>query len=294
MSVESKPSAWSASYLLIAAEKWKAKSAAMGRGVTQALVELANPVAGMQVLDLASGTGEPGISLAKRVGPSGHVAAVDLSAELLEIARQRAAERGLANLSTRVADAHELPFPDASFDLATCRFGVMFFADVSQALAELVRVLKPDGRACFIAWGPFDQPYWSSTMGIVHKHVGGPLLAPGSANMFRFAESGSLSAALREAGFKAIHEEMKTVPWSWPGSVEEVWEYARSVSIPFRPLLDRVPEAEWPRVNTEVHQAIRRYLDGEDVNFGARVVLASAEKSSLELPAEHTRQKRNL
>ena len=278
MSAESKPSNWGASYRLIAAEKWKSKSAAMGRGVTQALVELARPAPGMKALDLASGTGEPAISIAKRVGDSGHVVALDLSSELLEIAKQRAAQRGLSNLTTRVADAHELPFSDATFDLATCRFGVMFFCEVAKALRELLRVLKPGGRACFIAWGPFEQPYWASTMGIVHKHVGGPLLAPGGPDMFRFSNPGSLTAALREAGFCEIEEETKTLPWSWPGPVEEVWEYAQSVSTPFRPLLERVPEELWPQVNADVHAAVRPYSDEDNVNFGVRVVMASGRK----------------
>jgi SAM-dependent methyltransferase len=270
--------AWGASYRLIAAEKWKSKSAAMGRGVTQALVDYACPALGMHVLDLASGTGEPAISMAKQIGPEGAVVAADLSAELLEIAKQRAEQRGLNNVTTQVADAHELPFGENSFDLATCRFGVMFFSDCHEALSELLRVLKPGGRACFIAWGPFDQPYWSSTMGIVHKHVGGPLMAPGGANMFRFAEPGSLSEALRSAGFDDVQEEATTLPWSWPGPVEEVWEYAQAVSTPFRPLLERVGSEDWEKVNADVHAAVARYSDGETVNFGVHVVLASGKK----------------
>src|SRR4029077_20893127 len=125
---------WGSSYRLIASEKWKAKSAAMGKAVTEALVEYARPKPGMQVLDLASGTGEPAISLAARVGERGHVTALDLSAELLEIAKSLAQERGLQNFSTRQADAHALPFNESSFDLATSRFGVMFFRDVALAL----------------------------------------------------------------------------------------------------------------------------------------------------------------
>lgn len=105
------------------------KSAVMGRAATDALVEYARPQQGMLVLDLASGTGEPGISLAGEVGPEGRVVAVDLSAELLEVARERAQQRGLSNFSTQQADAHALPFRDNAFNLATCRFGVMFFAD---------------------------------------------------------------------------------------------------------------------------------------------------------------------
>lgn len=270
---------WGASYRLVAAEKWKAKSAAMGRAVTDALVEYAQPTPGMQVLDLASGTGEPAISLAARVAPQGHVTALDLSPELLAIAEQRAQARELSNFTTRQADAHHLPFPNDSFDLATCRFGVMFFSDCDRALRELLRVLKPNGRACFLAWGPFDQAYWSSTMAIVHKHVGGSLMAPGGPNMFRFAEPGSLSTALRAAGFECIEEEIKTLPWTWPGSPEEVWEYVRSVSTPFRPLLERVPAEKWDEISADVLKAIRKYSDGHKVDFGITAVLASGRKT---------------
>lgn len=270
--------AWGTQYRLVASEKWKAKSAVMGQAVTDALVEYAHPVAGMQVLDLASGTGEPAISLALRVGERGHVTALDLSAELLEIAAQRAQTRGLNNFTIQQADAHSLPFPDNSFDLATSRFGVMFFRDAKLAFGELLRVLRPGARACLLAWGAFDQPYWQSTMGVVHRHVGGPLLQPGGPDPFRFAETGSLSAVLRSAGFNAVEEETKTVPWTWPGSVEEVWEQAQAVAVPFRPMLERVPAEKWPQVHAEVHAAVRKYSDREKIEFGASVVLASGKK----------------
>ncbi len=269
---------WGNQYRLVASEKWKAKSAAMGQPVTDALVEYAQPSPGMRVLDLASGTGEPAISLASRVGAQGHVTALDLSPGLLEIAAQRARARGLTNFTTQPADAHSLPFPDNSFDLATSRFGVMFFGDPRLALQELRRVLRPGARACFLAWGPFDQPYWQSMMGIVHRHVGGPLLEPDGPNPFRFAAPGSLSAVLRSAGFNAVEEETKVLPWTWPGPVEELWEYARSVAVPFRPLLGRHAVQQRPQIHAEVHTAVRQYSDGDKVAFGVSVVFTSGKK----------------
>ena len=269
---------WGSQYRLIASDKWKAKSAVMGKAVTEALVEHALPKPGMRVLDLASGTGEPAISIAMRVGEQGQVTALDLSADLLEIARGRAQERGLNNFSTRQADAQALPFADYSFDLATCRFGVMFFRDAVVALREVRRVLIPGARACFLAWGPFEQPYWQSTMGVVHQHVGGPLLQPGGADPFRFSQPGSLSEALQSADFRSVQEETRTLPWTWPGTPEEVWEQAQAVSVPFRPMLDRVPEDMRPLIHREVLAAIGPYVRGENIEFGASVVLASGSK----------------
>jgi SAM-dependent methyltransferase len=269
---------WGASYRLIAAEKWKAKSAAMGSALSEALVEFAQPRPGSEVLDLATGTGEPAILLAQRVGPQGHVSGVDLSADLLLIAEKRAQQRGLRNLSFHQGDAHRLPFPGSSFDLATCRFGVMFFDDVDRALGELRRVLRPAARACFVAWGAFDQPYWQSTMGVVVKHAGEPAIMPGGQDPFRFAQAGSLSGALGRAGFREISEETKTVPWNWPGGPEELWDYARSVSVPFRGLLDRVPEEKWPEIEAEVHAALGKHAGNDGVRFNALVVMASGTK----------------
>jgi ubiquinone/menaquinone biosynthesis C-methylase UbiE len=275
MNAPSKPD-WGSSYRLIAADKWKAKSAAMGRDVTQALVDYAQPRPGMKILDLASGTGEPAISLASLIEPAGHVTALDLSAELLEIAAERARERKLTNLIIKQADAHELPFPDNSFDLITSRFGVMFFQ--TTALQEARRVLKLGSRACFMAWGPFEQPFWSSMMGVAHKYAGGERTAPGQ-DPCRYGQTGSLSAALREAGFQQIEEVTKTVPWTWPGPAEEVWEQAQAMSTPFLPMIKRVPAEKWEQMNREVLEAVGRYADGGAIKFGATVVLASGAKT---------------
>ena len=271
------PAPWSSSYRLVAAEKWKAKSAALGSAVTEALVAYARPLPGMHVLDLASGTGEPGISLAQRVCPKGSVTAVDQSAELLEVAAERARSKKLANFTTQQADAHQLPFANHSFDLATCRFGVMFFSNVRRALAELRRVLKPGARACFAAWGPFEQPYWQSTMKIVHRHVGGDMLPPGGADPFRFSDPGSLSKVLSGAGFPEADESTQNLPWTWPGDADEVFEYACAVAAPFRPMLERVPAEEWPAIRAEAKAAIERYRVGDEIRFGAEVVLASGK-----------------
>jgi ubiquinone/menaquinone biosynthesis C-methylase UbiE len=278
-SPESSRTGWGSSYRLIAADKWKAKSAAMGRAVTQGLVEYAAPCAGMTVLDLASGTGEPAITIAGLVRPTGHVTALDQSAQLLEIAAGRARSRSLSNISFQQADAHSLPFPDEQFDLATCRFGVMFFHDVERALRELCRVLKPGARACFAAWGPLEQPYWQSTMGVVARRVGGPVIPEGGEDPFRFASPQSLSAELRKAGFAGVEESTRHFDWSWPGTADELWEYAQAVAAPLRGLLEKVSEAQWPAINAEVTAALNQRSDPQGVHFQAEIVLASGRKA---------------
>jgi ubiquinone/menaquinone biosynthesis C-methylase UbiE len=278
MNPEPGASHWGSAFRLAASQKWRRQSAAMGAGVTEAIVQLAAARPGMQVLDLACGTGEPAISLASQVGVEGQVVGIDINSELLEVARGRAQQRSLNNIEFRQVDAHALPFSPESFDLVTSRFGVMFFDDSARALGESRRVLRSQGRIALLAWGPFEQPYFLSTMAVVRRHVTVSTLQPGTLNMFRFSQPGSLTVALKQAGFTRVEECTVTVPWSWPGSPEEVWEYFREITVPFRPLLSSIPPDKAEQVNAEVVAAVRRYYDGKQVNFTADVVLASAQK----------------
>jgi SAM-dependent methyltransferase len=248
----------------------------MGRPMTEAIVAEAKVEPGMRVLDVACGTGEPAISLALLLQGTGLVLGVDISSQPLRLASQRARERGLGNVSFQQADVHHLPFPASHFDRVTCRLGVMFFSDVARALRELRRVLKPGGRITLLVWGPMQQPYFESTLGTILRTVPGSTLPASGRQMFRFGEAGTLVAALAAAGFSSIEEQFRIVPWSWPGTPEEVWDYFQEVTVPFRPLIDAIPNHQRAVVQAQVLEAIRRHYDGAQVNFTATICLASA------------------
>jgi ubiquinone/menaquinone biosynthesis C-methylase UbiE len=259
------PSDWATYARMNAASRWERPSAEMGRGATEAIVALAEPRPGMRALDIGSGTGAPALQIARAVGPEGRVTATDRSPEPLKIAAERAAERGLANITFETADVHNLPFTDESFDLVTSRLAVMFFADLPQALSEMRRVLKPGGRIALLAWGPMVQPYFQSTGGIIMRHTGASL-PPAAQQVFK----------LRVASFRDVKEELQTVPWVWPGPVSELWEYYQVVTIPFRPLLEQIRRDQMEPITRDVHAAFSRYWDGEKVNMTADFVVASA------------------
>jgi len=126
-----------------ASQKWRKQSAAMGSGMTEAIVAAAQVTRAMHVLDIACGTGEPSITIARQMNETGEVLGIDISSGPLAVATERARQHGLSNVRFQEADVHHLPFPDHSFDRITSRLGVMFFADLPQALAEMHRVLKP-------------------------------------------------------------------------------------------------------------------------------------------------------
>lgn len=116
--------------------------------------------AGLRVLDIGCGTGASCVAAAQRVGPAGHVLAVDFSQQFLDRARQRASDAGLSNVAFQYADAQTFPFVDGAQDALISRFGVMFFDDPVAAFANMARALKPGGQLTFAAWGPLDDNPW--------------------------------------------------------------------------------------------------------------------------------------
>jgi len=104
----------------------------------------------------------------------------------------------------------------------------------------------------------------------------GMALPVSSGRMFRFGAAGELAAALKGAGFCGIEENLRVVPWSWPGAPEEVWDYFQEVTVPFKPVFKAIAEENRGTVKAEVLREIGRFYDGAQVNFTATVCLASA------------------
>jgi ubiquinone/menaquinone biosynthesis C-methylase UbiE len=256
--------------------KWKSQQGVQTHRATEIIVQAARLKPGMHVLDLASGTGDPALTIAEAVGPDGRITATDLVPEMLLVAEESARERGLTNISFQQADAEALPFPDQSFDAITCRFGVMFFPNVQQSLREIRRVLKPGGYAAFVAFGPAEQnPFFRIPQEILKKYGQIPPPEPGVPNPFNFAQAGALSTTMREAGFKRVQEGYRTIPWPWPGPAEQCWEHQIEARPPVRRLVERLAPEQRDQVEAEVIEAIRQYYDGKQVNFTATIVVAS-------------------
>jgi len=249
----------------------------MGRALTEAVVREANVAEGMDVLDIACGTGEPAISIATLLRGTGRVVGADISPDPLKVATQRAAERGLGNIEFVPADVHKLPFPDASFDRITCRLGIMFFAELPCALAELHRILRPGGRVTLLAWGSMHQPYFETTIGTIIRITGLEVPASGL-KMFKFGAPGTLASALQNAGFTDIEEKFTNLPWNWPGTPENLWEYFQEVTVPFKPLFQAIPPDQHEGVHAKIIEQLRSRYDGREVKFEASVLLASATR----------------
>ncbi|MBI1845061.1 MAG: class I SAM-dependent methyltransferase, partial [Actinobacteria bacterium] len=187
-------------------EKWDSVIMEQLGPVGATMIERLDIAEDQQHLDIASGTGEPGLSIA-RLAPKGRVVLTDLAAEMLEVAQRRARAQGVANIETSVCSADDLPFNDATFHSVSVRFGYMFFPDMGKATAEFARVLKPGGRLCPSVWvKPEENPWTTIAMQAIATEAVVSPPDPDGPTMFRCAAPGYVGALYEGAGLRDVAE----------------------------------------------------------------------------------------
>jgi ubiquinone/menaquinone biosynthesis C-methylase UbiE len=270
---------WRNPQVTAAYRKWDRDESEWGRAARELIIDRASLRPGLRVLDIGSAHGEPGIAIASAVGPSGRVTLLDLAPELLEIAAERARRDGLANIDTQVADAHDLPFGDESFDRVTSRLAAMYFADYHRAFQEALRVLRRGGRSTYLVWGPFEQPMFRDIVGVLFKYVAPPEDEPGAPSPFRFSEPGTLARAMSEAGFANVREESASVPTTFPGDPARWWEWFIDMAPPVQTWLAGMDDGQREAALAEIHAALRRFDDGRVISVPIDVHVCSGEKA---------------
>src|SRR5215469_4172390 len=170
--------------------------------------------------------------------------------------------------------------PECCVDRVTCRCGIMFFNDTGLVMSEVLRVLKPGGRAAFLVWSSFEQPFFDATVGSVLRLVQGAQVPPQALEMFRFAAPGCLEHALTTAGLCNVREESLTVLRIWAGSAEELWEYQQEISTLCHPLFDSIPAASRPKVAAEVCALLSRFQSGGVLSVPVNVIVVAGDRPS--------------
>jgi SAM-dependent methyltransferase len=273
---DSQQSAWAG--LSAGWEKWDAVISDQLGPVGAAMIERLDIAPDQQHLDVAAGTGEPGLSIAK-LAPEGRVVLTDLVPEMLEIATRRAATQGIGNIETQVCSADDLPFAAATFDSVSVRFGYMFFPDVAQATVEFARVLKPGGRLCSAVWvKPDANPWTTIAMQAIATEAVLTSPDPDRPNMYRCAAPGYVSALYRDAGLHDVAEWDVSVELVTQ-SPEEYWEMiSEHVSLAVA-ALQQVDEPARERIRAQAIAAVRAFeKDGEiRVPGAARCIVGTKE-----------------
>ncbi|WP_342328083.1 methyltransferase domain-containing protein [Pedobacter sp. FW305-3-2-15-E-R2A2] len=243
------------------------------------IVRLLNPQNNDIVLDIASGTGEPGLTIASRLG-AGKVILTDLAEDMLEIASENAARRNIGNIDTRVCDVSKLPFADHSFDAISCRFGFMFFPDMQLAAKEMARVLRPGGRIATAVWDIPEKNFWvTAIMGAINKNMEQPAVPPGAPGMFRCAQTGVVSDLFLKAGLTDI-SEVEIAGKMNCKTTDVYWNLMTDVAAPVVAALSKADEATKAKIKAEVYDLMdQKYADGNVVIDSSAIVIY-AEKWS--------------
>jgi SAM-dependent methyltransferase len=262
-------------------KKWWKTIEESAQVVSDRLVELSRIQKGNHVLDIATGIGEPAVTIARKVGSGGKVTAIDLSTAMLAIARERAKELGLANIiEFEEGDAESFRLPPQKFDAIVSRFGLMFLPDLPNALKTMKEALVQDGRIAAAVWStPQRVPAFLLPLEIVMKETGTPPPPPGTPGPFSLADMNRLREIFGQEGFQDIRTESNTMNFKLP-SPEKYVDFVRSTAAPLTAMMAGLPPARQQEIWNKVADASRKYSDpgNGSVNFTNEVIFVSAKR----------------
>ena len=258
-------------------KKWDELLMDFLKPVGDEIIRLLNPQKDDVVLDVASGTGEPGLTIAAKLS-GGKVIITDLADHMLEIARENATSRGIENIETVTCDVCDLPFPDNTFDAISCRFGFMFFPDMQLAANEMVRVLKPGGKIATSVWNIPEKNFWvTAIMGTINKNMELPPPPPGSPGMFRCAKDGFISDIFSQAGLKNISQTEIFGKLNCK-TIDAYWGMQTEVGAPIVAALSKASDDMKEKIKIETYAAlIQKYPDG-NINIDSSALVIYGEK----------------
>jgi ubiquinone/menaquinone biosynthesis C-methylase UbiE len=247
--------------------------------VTQALVEDGQIGTGQVVLDIATGPGEPALSVAGLVGPKGKVFGIDPIPEMVAAARRAADRLELRNVRFDMAFADKLPFPADTLDAVISRFGVMFFPSPVDGVREMLRVLKPGRKLALAIWHfAENNPFHYSLSRVIDRYIESPPLAPDALDAFRFATPGKLRAILSEAGATSVSERLLQFRIQAAISLEDFWTLRIEMSEKLREKIARLSNDQMTEVKRHTLESLREYVTDSGMSFPAEVLIVSGAK----------------
>ena len=189
--------------------------------VGEALLDALDARAGDQILDVASGTGEPALTLARQLDDRAEILGTDAAEPMVAVANDKARQLGLQHIHFETMAAEKLALPDNAYDRVLSRFGVMLFADSQQGLNEMCRVMKPGGRVALAVWGE-DMPVMRWNYEIFKDRIPEDRYPP-LEKITSMGSTETLSAHMTTAGFTQIEIVVRRFNYSFP-SFDAYWD----------------------------------------------------------------------
>jgi len=258
-------------------KKWDSLTMDFLKPMGDEIIRLLAPRNNELILDIGTGTGEPGLTIATML-TGGKVIITDLSEDMIAIAAENAMLRGIENIETIVCDVSEIPFADNTFDAISCRFGFMFFPDMVLALKEIVRVLKPGGRVATSVWNTPDKNFWvTAIMSSINKNIQMPAPIAGAPGMFRCASDKFMVDLFGKAGLKNV---MQTEIYGKLncGDADGYWNFMNEVAGPVAAALAKADDETKATIKTEVIESVNQKYPAGKTKVDSNALVIYGEK----------------
>jgi ubiquinone/menaquinone biosynthesis C-methylase UbiE len=245
-------------------------------------VERAQPISGERILEIGCGCGTTTLVLAKLVGDSGAVTALDVSSVMLEVAHKRAVSAS-APVNFLNADAETYSLDPESYDVVFSQFGVMFFANPAAAFTHFHQALKPGGRLAFVCWrGPEQNPFMMVPFNAVHSFM--PSVAPPNpdapASPLSFESKEKVGRMLEDAGFvDALFEPFEAHACMGQGSLEECTRFVIAFAGgTVGAVMRGAGEEKVPAIVNALQDSLAPFHTGDRIELGASAWIVSARR----------------
>ena len=248
------------------------------RPVGEELIKAVNLHENSTVLDVATGTGEPGLTAAS-IAKKGKVIGTDLAEEMIAVADENAQLRKLSNFSTKICDAGAIPFSNDYFDAVLVRMGFMFFPDMQQCAKEMARVLKKGGKVSASVWAaPQNNPWATTIIGTVNKMAGVEPPTPDAPGLFRCAKSGMMKELFENAGFENVSEKEISGTRDFDNP-QQYWDFMTSIAAPVVSVLSKADESFQKKIKeTVLDITAKNFSPGGRVSFPWTARIITGEK----------------
>ena len=262
-----------------AADAWDRWGGFLGQwlgAATEAMLDMAGVGPGARVLDVAAGAGEQTLAAARRANPGGRVLATDISPAILRHARAQADKAGLSNVETLELDGERHDsLPEAAFDAAISRVGLIYFPDQQRALAGIRRALRPGGKFAAVVYSTPDRNgFFSIPVGIIRRRANLPPPLPGQPGPFSLGGDGVLAQTLERAGFREVQVRRVDSPVRLPTAAECV-RFERESFGALHQMMAAMSEAERAETWAEIERELASF-QRSDVFVGPCEMLVGA------------------